>query len=230
MRRIERQAHGAEAVPLDVERIVGVGDRRVGGRGLIPVGDAAGREIGIRAPVETEVLAERVGVFEMKADAALDIGVRDRERVIGALAEPCEGEVILAVDAVEERRPCALGVDDGIMVKRRLVNRFTEDTGLTNKARRITYDVVVTLTNNKTTTERVVFKEPTPLSRDEKISVKLLTPVEKEIGSLANPKEVTREEDGKLVWRVNLKPGEKREFPVKVSVEHPGDMAVTGLN
>ena len=59
--------------------------------------------------------------------------------------------------------------------------------------------------------------------------VKLQTPQEKEIGTPASPKEVTREEDGKLVWRVGLKPGEKRDFPLKVSIEHPIDMAVTGL-
>jgi uncharacterized protein (TIGR02231 family) len=128
-----------------------------------------------------------------------------------------------------EKFELALGVDDGITVKRRVVNRFTEDTGLTNKSRRVTYEVLVSLTNNKTTAERVVFKEPTPLSRDEKIVVKLLTPQEREVGSLSNPKEVTREEDGKLVWRVSLKPGEKREFSLKLSVEHPGDIAVTGL-
>ena len=129
-----------------------------------------------------------------------------------------------------EKFDLALGADDGISVKRRLVNRFTEDTGLTNKTRRITYEILVTLTNNKTTAERVAFKEPTPQSRDEKIVVKLLTPQEKEVGTLASPREITREEDGKLVWRVNLKPGEKREFSLKVSVEHPIDLAVSGLD
>jgi len=128
-----------------------------------------------------------------------------------------------------EKFELALGVDDGITVKRRLINRFTEDTGITNKTRRITYEFLITITNNKATAERVVFKEPTPVSRDEKIVVKLLTPQEKEVGTLANPKEVTREEDGKLVWRVNLKPGEKREFPLKLSVEHPIELQVTGL-
>jgi uncharacterized protein (TIGR02231 family) len=128
-----------------------------------------------------------------------------------------------------ERFEIALGADDGITVKRRVVNRFTEDTGLTNKNRRVTFEILVTITNKKTTEERVVFKEPTPVSRDEKIVVKVLAPTEKEIGTLANPKEVTREEDGKLVWRVNMKPGEKREFPLKVSIEHPGDILVSGL-
>jgi len=128
-----------------------------------------------------------------------------------------------------EKFDLALGVDDGITVKRRLVNRFTEDTGLTSKTRRTTYEILVTITNNKKTTEQVAFKEPTPVSRDEKIVVKLQTPQEQEIGTSASPKEVTREEDGKLVWRVSLKPGEKREFPLKISVEHPIDLQVTGL-
>ncbi len=128
-----------------------------------------------------------------------------------------------------EKFDLALGVDDGITLKRRLVNRFTEDTGLTSKTRRTTYEILVTITNNKKTAEQVIFKEPTPVSRDEKIVVKLLTPQEKEVGTLASPKEVTREEDGKLVWRVSLKPGEKREFPLKLSVEHPVDLPVTGL-
>ena len=128
-----------------------------------------------------------------------------------------------------EKFDLALGVDDGIAVKRRLVNRFTEDTGLTSKTRRTTYEILITITNNKKTTEQVAFKEPTPVSRDEKIVVKLQTPQEKDIGTPASPKEVTREEDGKLVWRVGLKPGEKREFPLKLSIEHPIDMAVTGL-
>jgi uncharacterized protein (TIGR02231 family) len=127
-----------------------------------------------------------------------------------------------------EKFDLALGVDDGIAVKRRLVNRYTEDTGLTSKTRRTTYEILVTITNNKKTTEQIAFKEPTPVSRDEKIVVKVLTPQEKEIGTTASPKEVTREEDGKLVWRVTLKPGEKRDFPLKLSIEHPIDMAVTG--
>jgi uncharacterized protein (TIGR02231 family) len=128
-----------------------------------------------------------------------------------------------------EKLDIALGVDDGFMVKRRVVNRFKEDTGFIGKSRKVTYEIVVIVTNNKSTTEKFLFKEPTPVSRDEKVKVQQIVPAEKEIGTVANPKEVTREEDGKLVWRVDLKPGEKREFPLKLSVEYPGDVVVTGL-
>jgi uncharacterized protein (TIGR02231 family) len=128
-----------------------------------------------------------------------------------------------------EKFELQLGADDGIAIKRKLVNRFAENTGLTNKGRRVTYDILITITNNKKTAERVVFKEPLPVSRNEKIEVNLITPAEKDVGTKEQPKEVTREEDGRLVWRLDLKPGEKREVPVKFNIEHPGDLNVTGL-
>jgi uncharacterized protein (TIGR02231 family) len=129
-----------------------------------------------------------------------------------------------------EKFELALGADEGIAVKRRLVNRFAEETGLTNKTHRITYEFLITVTNNKTTAERIVFKEPTPQPRDERIVVKLLSPQEKEIGTSNNPKEITREENGKIAWRVNLKPAEKREFTLKLSIEYPNDVTISGLN
>jgi uncharacterized protein (TIGR02231 family) len=129
-----------------------------------------------------------------------------------------------------EKFELALGADEGVAIKRRVVNRFSETTGLTGKGRRVTYSFLITITNNKKTAERVVFKEALPLTRNEKIVVKLLSPAEKEVGTLEKPgAEVTREEDNKLVWRLDLKPGEKREIPLKFSVEYPGDIQVTGL-
>lgn len=129
-----------------------------------------------------------------------------------------------------EKFEVSLGADEGVAIKRRIVNRFSENTGLTGKGRRVTYEFVVTITNNKKTAERIVLKEALPLSRNEKIVVKLLTPAEKDVGALEKPgKEVTREEDNKLVWRLDLQPGEKRELPLKFSVDYPGDIQVIGL-
>ena len=128
-----------------------------------------------------------------------------------------------------EKFELQLGADEGVALKRKLVNRFTENTGLTGKGRRVTYEFLVTITNHKKTAERMVFKEPVPVSRHEKIEVTLLTPDERDVGTKDSPKEITREEDGKLVWRFDLKPGEKREVPLKFSVEYPGDLNVSGL-
>jgi len=122
-----------------------------------------------------------------------------------------------------------LGADEGIAVKRKLVNRFAENTGLTNNGRRVTYEYLVTITNNKKTAERVAFKERLPVSRQENIAVKLLAPEEDDVGTRESPKEVTREEDGRLVWHLDLKPAEKREITLKFSVSYPGDVSVAGL-
>lgn len=124
----------------------------------------------------------------------------------------------------------ALGADEGIAIKRRLAKRFIESTGLTDSGRRTTYEVVLTVTNNKTTTERIYFREPLPVSTDERIVVKLLAPAERDIGKKDEPgRELTREDDNILAWRIDLKPGEKREIPLKFTVEHPADLPVLGL-
>lgn len=128
-----------------------------------------------------------------------------------------------------EKFELALGADEGIAIKRKVVNRFTEDTGLVSKGKRITYEFLVTITNNKKTAQHIVFKDLVPVSRNEKIVVKLLAPAERDLSTPDAPKEVSREADGKLVWRLDLKPGEKREVPLKFSVEYPADLPVSGL-
>lgn len=128
-----------------------------------------------------------------------------------------------------EKFELALGADESIAIKRKLVNRFAEDTGLTSKGRRVTYEFITTVTNNKKTAERVVFKDLLPISRNEKIVVKLIGPDPKDVGAKDKPKEVTLEDDGKMVWRIDLMPGEKRDIQLKFSVEYPADVSVTGL-
>eukprot|EP01031_Cornospumella_fuschlensis_P017616 gene17616-biopygen14861 len=75
----------------------------------------------------------------------------------------------------------ALGVDEGIALQRKLVNRFAEDTGLTNGGRRVTYEFLLSVQNNKKTAERVVLHDQLPLSRNEKIVVKHLSPDPKDL-------------------------------------------------
>jgi uncharacterized protein (TIGR02231 family) len=119
-----------------------------------------------------------------------------------------------------EKFDLALGADEGVSVKRKLNNRFVEDTGLMNKGHRITYDVTTTVQNNKKTSEKIVVLDQLPVSRHEKIVVKLLTPDEKTTKPDA---------EGLLKWTLELKPGEKRELPLKFSVEYPNDFPVVGL-
>ena len=119
-----------------------------------------------------------------------------------------------------EKFDLALGADEAIAVKYKRVNKFTEDTGLTNSGKRITYEYLLTVQNNKRTSEHVIVADQVPLSRNEKITVKLLSP---------DAKEVKPTDEGTLKWNLNLKPGEKRELTVKFTVEYANDVNVIGL-
>jgi uncharacterized protein (TIGR02231 family) len=119
-----------------------------------------------------------------------------------------------------EKFDLALGVDDGIAIKHKRVQKFTEDTGLTNSGKRITYEYLITVQNNKKTAERVIVADQVPLSRNEKVVVKLLSP---------DAKEVKPTDEGTLKWTLDLKPGEKRELTVKFTVEYDNGVNVTGL-
>lgn len=119
-----------------------------------------------------------------------------------------------------EKFDLALGADEGISVKHKRVNRFTEDTGITNSGKRITYEYLITIQNNKRTTERVIVADQLPISRNEKIVVKQVTPAAGELKPT---------DEGSLKWTLDLKPGEKRELPVKFTIEYPNDVNVTGL-
>ena len=134
-----------------------------------------------------------------------------------------------------EKLSLHLGADEGIAIKRKIVSRFTEDTGFTTRSRRTTYDVLLTVTNNKRTPERIIITDAAPVARDEKILVKLLAPDARELlkpedaAALPLKTGIARDADGKLTWRFDLKPGEKRELPLRFSIEHPADLAVTGV-
>jgi len=119
-----------------------------------------------------------------------------------------------------EKFDLALGADEGISVKHKRVQKFTEQTGLVSKSTRITYEYLVTIQNNKRTAARVVVTDQVPVSRNEKIVVKVQAPPEKELKADA---------DGLLKWTLDLKPGEKRDLTVKFTVEHPFDLQVEGL-
>lgn len=119
-----------------------------------------------------------------------------------------------------EKFDLALGADEGIALKRTLVKRFAEDTGLTNGGRRVTYEFLLVVQNNKKTAERIALHDQLPVSRNEKIVVKHLAP---------DPKDLKPDAEGLLKWTLDLKPGEKREIALKFSIDHPADVNVSGL-
>ena len=150
-------------------------------------------------------------------------------------------ETFVAVSRLDTTMPgeaftLHLGADEGISVRRKVVSRFTEDTGIASRGRRTSYDIVITAVNHKRTSERLTVRDVVPVARDEKIVVKLLAPAERELlkaedASAQPPKAgIARDAEGRLEWRLDLRPGEKRELPLKFSIEHPADLPVTGVD
>ena len=126
-----------------------------------------------------------------------------------------------------EKFSIPLGADEGISVKRRLINRHTAENGVLNKTVLISYDMVFEIANNKREPAEIVLREPLPLSGNEKIVVKLQTPAEKDIGQ---GREVSREDGNILAWKIVLKPGEERKIPFKYTVEYPAEAHIIGLD
>lgn len=114
----------------------------------------------------------------------------------------------------------ALGADEGIRVERTLRNRLTEDLGLVRRETRVTYDVLIAVHNLKRTPERVVVRDQVPVSRFERIAVAL---------DAALARQLQPDAEGVVEWTLDLRPGERRELPLKFSVTHPRDLAVIGL-
>lgn len=119
-----------------------------------------------------------------------------------------------------EKFDLALGADEGIAIEHKRVQKFTEQTGLISKSTRITYEYLVTVRNNKRTPARVAITDQVPLSRNEKVVVRVQSPPERELKP---------DVEGLLKWTLDLAPGAKRELTVKFTVDHPNDVNVIGL-
>ncbi|MCF3652431.1 mucoidy inhibitor MuiA family protein [Synoicihabitans lomoniglobus] len=123
----------------------------------------------------------------------------------------------------------ALGVDEAVAIERTLINRFVEKTGFTNSGLRTTYEIKTEVTNHKTIPISIALAEPLPVSRHEKIIVKLIEPAERDLSSAKETKAYTRDDEGILTWTGSLAPGATRTLTYKFSIEHPADMDVTGV-
>ena len=119
-----------------------------------------------------------------------------------------------------EKFDAFLGVDDGIKVERKILNKFTENTGFLSRSKKITYDILIKVENLKKTADSITIQDNVPISRNEKILVTVETP---------RPEELQPDAEGLLRWNMELKPGEKRDIHLKYSIEYPTDFTVSAL-
>ena len=118
-----------------------------------------------------------------------------------------------------------LGADAAVKVERRILADRTEISGLIGKKTVSTVrDHLFKVTNGKQAAIELVIWDQIPASNHEDIKVTLEEPkVSKD-----NP-DLKMDEQKRLEWRLDLKPGEKRDVPFRFTVERPEDLMVIGL-
>lgn len=118
-----------------------------------------------------------------------------------------------------------LGADASVKVERRILADRTEISGLIGKKTVSTVrDHVFKLTNGKPTPVELVLWDQIPMSNHEAIKVSLEQPEYSK-----DTADLRMDDQKRLEWRVDLKPGEKRDLPFRFTVERPEDVVVEGL-
>ena len=117
-----------------------------------------------------------------------------------------------------------LGVDEGIKIEHKLINRLQEQVGTFSKKTRITASYQISVTNNHQSDEEIVVFDQLPISGNEEIKVELIDPKWKE-----NTPELHKNDQDILEWYYKMKPAEKVLIPLKYSVEFPEGKSVPGL-
>jgi hypothetical protein len=114
-----------------------------------------------------------------------------------------------------------LGIDNGVRVERKLVNRLNETSGIFSRIRKTTYDILIIAENRKKRMETVSVQENIPVSQDERVKVTILMP---------KPEEAVPDNNGIITWKIALAPGERREIRLQYAVESPVDLSIGGLD
>lgn len=108
-----------------------------------------------------------------------------------------------------------LGIDEGLKIQRDLVERQV-DKKLIGSQCRTTYAYRLAIANLQDVATSLTLKEQLPVSRDEKIKVRL---------TQTNPK-IQLGEMGLLEWKIDLPPQQKREIYYQFAIEHPPDYSI----
>ena len=112
-----------------------------------------------------------------------------------------------------------LGIDEGVKIKRDLVEREV-DKKFIGKLRRITYAYRLQIINLLDTEAQLELIEQLPVSRNEQIKVRL---------NRTNP-QIQLGEMGILQWNLTLQAQEKQEIYYQFTIEHPPQLTVKGLD
>lgn len=128
------------------------------------------------------------------------------------------GSAEMRQTASGEKFTLPFGSDDQVTVRRDEQRQHTE-AGIFGR-NRMAYRVTATVANFRKEPQQISVKDQLPLSGDQEIKVSLedaaMPPTE-------------QKDDGTLIWKLKLGPGEKKELRYVIVVDYPKGREVTGL-
>ncbi|MBF0330342.1 MAG: mucoidy inhibitor MuiA family protein [Candidatus Omnitrophica bacterium] len=119
-----------------------------------------------------------------------------------------------------------LGVDEGVAVKRELMEKKSDDTMLGNipsPTKKLSYVYKITVQSYKPRAVLLKLFDQLPVAQDDKIKVARIQL------SLKPDTDKYEGREGVYMWTLPLNPGEKKEIMISYVVEFPRDMVVSGL-
>ncbi len=129
------------------------------------------------------------------------------------------GETSLETVAAGEEFELQLGVDDQIRVERQLRRRSTSKAVI-GGTRTIDIAYEITVENHRADQARVSVHDHVPVSTDGDIKVRLRE---------TSPDPAEQNDLGELTWELSLAGGQTGTIRYRFTVEHPAQVAVTGL-
>jgi uncharacterized protein (TIGR02231 family) len=121
-----------------------------------------------------------------------------------------------------EKFDVSLGIDEGIKITRIKVKDLTEGAKKIKK----TYGYKIAVKNLKATREILTVNEQYPVSKNDKIKVKLVSPKFDDPEAVFGVKEKA---NGIIEWKMELGPQEKQELELEYIIEYPSDTGIQGL-
>ncbi len=131
------------------------------------------------------------------------------------------GATKVKTTAPAEKFKVFLGIDDGIKVKRELIERSVEKgNALQANMRRITYGYRITVHNYAAAARQVVIRDRLPVSQHERVKVRVQS---------IQPAPTERTKLELITWKFPLAAGAEQKIEYRFVVEHPQDLRVMGL-
>ena len=130
------------------------------------------------------------------------------------------GDSALKTIVPGEDAEISLGIDEGLSIKRELVNRYRSKKGVTGQNLKFAYFYRITLKNYKESDLDIQVFESLPVSKNKEIKVKI-----EEVTDKPEP-----DDFGLIQWKSRVPSSKEKTLVLKFTLEYPASRRITGLD